>query len=55
MSVFSSSSVFILYVHCMWTVDISPFLFPFSGNHKQKFYFGHKEIMVPGKQKHVYT
>ena len=24
-----------------------------SGNHKQKFYWGHKEIMIPGKDRGV--
>ena len=23
-------------------------IYPFTGDHKQKFYWGHKEILVPG-------
>ena len=23
--------------------------YPMTGDHKQKFYFGHKEILIPGK------
>ena len=25
-------------------------IYPFSGNHKQKFYWGQKEIMIPGEK-----
>ena len=24
-------------------------VYPFTGDHKQKFYWGHKEILIPGK------
>ncbi|CAI7993728.1 ATP-citrate synthase [Geodia barretti] len=27
--------------------SVSAMVYPFSGNHKQKFYWGHKEIMIP--------
>ncbi|PSN32118.1 ATP-citrate synthase [Blattella germanica] len=27
-------------------------VYPFTGDHKQKFYWGHKEILIPGKVKH---
>ena len=29
--------------------SVGAMVYPFSGNHKQKFYWGHKEIMIPGK------
>ena len=29
--------------------SVSAMVYPFSGNHKQKFYWGHKEIMIPGE------
>ena len=29
--------------------SVAAMVYPFSGNHKQKFYWGHKEIMIPGK------
>ena len=28
--------------------SVAAMVYPFSGNHKQKFYWGHKEIMIPG-------
>ena len=35
---------------CAWYVcDMHVIFFSCSGNHKQKFYWGHKEIMIPGK------
>ncbi len=24
-------------------------IYPFTGDHKQKYYWGHKEILIPGK------
>lgn len=24
-------------------------VYPFTGDHKQKFYWGHKEILIPGE------
>ncbi|XP_031568246.1 ATP-citrate synthase-like [Actinia tenebrosa] len=27
--------------------SVAAMVYPFSGNHKQKFYYGHKEIMIP--------
>ena len=29
--------------------SVAAMVYPFSGNHKQKFYWGHKEIMIPGE------
>ena len=29
--------------------SVSAMVYPFSGNHKQKFYWGHKEIMIPSE------
>ena len=29
--------------------SVKAIVYPFSGNHNQKFYFGHKEMMIPGK------
>jgi hypothetical protein len=31
--------------------SVAAFVFPFSGNHFQKFYFGTKEILIPVFQK----
>ena len=39
------STISTWYCYFMMT---TPFCF-YSGNHKQKFYWGHKEIMIPGK------
>ena len=30
--------------------SVAAMVYPFSGNHKQKFYWGHKEIMIPGEK-----
>ena len=26
-------------------------IYPFTGDHKQKYYWGHKEILIPGKMR----
>lgn len=28
--------------------SVAAMVYPFTGDHKQKFYWGHKEILVPG-------
>ena len=33
--------------------SVAAMVYPFSGNHKQKFYWGHKEIMIPGETSSV--
>ena len=33
------------------TPSVAGFVFPFSGNHYQKFYFGTKEVLIPVFQK----
>lgn len=29
--------------------SVSCMVYPFTGDHKQKFYWGHKEVLIPGK------
>ena len=29
--------------------SVAAMVYPFTGDHKQKFYWGHKEILVPGR------
>lgn len=29
--------------------SVAAIVYPFTGDHKQKFYWGHKEILIPGK------
>lgn len=28
--------------------SVAAMVYPFTGDHKQKFYWGHKEILIPG-------
>lgn len=30
--------------------SVAAMVYPFTGDHKQKFYWGHKEILIPGKE-----
>lgn len=31
------------------TPSVAAMVYPFTGDHKQKFYWGHTEILVPGE------
>lgn len=33
--------------------SVAAMVYPFTGDHKQKFYWGHKEILVPGNVLHI--
>ena len=30
------------------TPSVSAMVYPFTGDHKQKFYWGHNEVLIPG-------
>lgn len=31
--------------------SVACIVYPFTGDHKLKFYWGHKEVLIPGKQR----
>lgn len=33
------------------TPSVAAMTYPMTGDHKQKFYFGHKEILIPGNRR----